>query len=273
MTRYALFGDIQGHAGPYAHALEDLGVDVAAGVVPPHLVVIQVGDLIHKGPESDATVELADRLLRTSPDRYVQLIGNHEGHYLGGPQFWPEPIAASAAVMMADWFVEGLLKIATTVPAAGVDLLVCHGGLTAANWNRLGRPTEPRAVADQLNAEFRADPAFALRPGRMLYGETGPPGVAWTEPHDELYRPWIDEGTVPFGQVHGHASLIDWRTGRFYRGVARKLRNAIDVDRDARHTSIVIGGQPFHGIDTAYGSSAATPPPTPLVFSDGAAGS
>jgi len=58
MTRYALFGDIQGHAGPYAVALRALGVDVATGTVPDGLVVVQVGDLIHKGPESEATVEL-----------------------------------------------------------------------------------------------------------------------------------------------------------------------------------------------------------------------
>jgi len=168
--------------------------------------------------------------------------------------------------MLAEWFVEGLLHVATTVPLGTTELLVCHGGLTASNWYRLGRPEDPAAVAAELNAEFRSNPAFALRPGRMLYGETGPPGVAWTEPHDELYSPWIDQDTVPFGQVHGHASLVDWKTGRFYRGVSRKLRNAIEVDHEARHTSIVIGGQPFLGIDTAYGSAATTPPPTPLLL-------
>lgn len=267
MTRYALFGDIQGHAVPYATALASLGVNVETGVVPEGLVVIQVGDLVHKGPDSAATVAIADRLLTASPDRYVQLAGNHEGHYIGGPQFWREPVDEATAMRLAEWFVTGRLQIATSISIGETQLFISHGGLTVANWHRLVRPTNPKTAADFLNNEFRADPSFALRPGRMLFGEAGPPGVAWTEPHEELYKPWLEEGLAPFGQVHGHASLVDWRTGKFYRGIPRKLRNAISVDRNARHTSITIGEQPFHGIDTAYGSSAPTPP-TPLIFDD-----
>jgi len=269
MTRYALFGDIQGHVGPYEAALRALGVDVETGAVPEGVVIIQVGDLVHKGPDSAATIALADRLLTTSPTRYVQLAGNHEGHYLGGPEFWSKPIDPASAVTLAQWYIDGRLQIATSVTIGATDLFISHGGLTVSNWKRLGSLTTARSVAEVLNDEFRTEPAFALRPGRMLMGAEGPPGVAWSEPHDELYQPWLAEENAPFGQVHGHASIVNWRSGRFYRGVDRKLRKPMLVDHEARHTSITLGGQPFYGIDTAYGASEATPVPTPLLFDAG----
>ena len=61
-----------------------LGADLDSGVVPEGLAIIQVGDLVHKGPDSGECFALADRFLVSSPGRWVQLVGNHEAQYLGG---------------------------------------------------------------------------------------------------------------------------------------------------------------------------------------------
>ena len=46
--------------------------------------------------DGDSVGELVDRYLREQPDRWVQLVGNHEAHYLRRPVFaWPEQISGS----------------------------------------------------------------------------------------------------------------------------------------------------------------------------------
>lgn len=51
-------------------------------------MICQVGDLIHKGPDSSAVVALVDQIIDSNPGRWVQLLGNHEAQYLsGGTQF------------------------------------------------------------------------------------------------------------------------------------------------------------------------------------------
>lgn len=258
--RYALFGDVQGFCAIYAEALQALGVDTNVGVVPSDLTVIQVGDLIHKGPDSDAAIDMVDKLLRRSPENYVQLTGNHEGQYLGGPVFWPGTISDDHARTLAKWFVEGASRIA--YPLHTIEhgpVLVSHGGMSHRRWTDLGEPDDVTGVARALNEEFWHDPASALRPGIMLRGEIGPPGVAWTEPVRELYEPWLVADRVPFAQVHGHASPYNWAMRGFYRGVPRALKKNLTIDTAARHTRLEIGGHAFLGIDTAFGPRDVAP--------------
>lgn len=277
VTRVAIFGDIQGHRVAFETALHDLGVhtgvnpggdqtgaEITAAHVPDGLTVVQVGDLIHKGPESDQVVAMADRLLDASPQNYVQLIGNHEGQYLGGPTFWPDMISDTAAVVLAGWFVDRRCAIAAVVEVDGAELLVTHGGMTVAKWQSLGEPTAPIETAAALNDEFWTNPALALMPGAMLYGEAGPPGVAWSEPINEFYLPWIAHGAPPFGQIHGHASPFNWSGGNWWRGVPRKLRKTMTFDRAARHTFVDIGGAQFVGVDTANGANDGNLPIVPF---------
>lgn len=263
VARVAIFGDIQGHSSAYVRALESLHVDAATGHVPEDLIVIQVGDLIHKGPDSEQVVALADRLLDHSPDRYIQLIGNHEGQYLGGPLFWPDLIADNAATTLAEWFVERRCSVAEARRFRDGEVLITHGGLTFLKWIEIGRPASAHEAAALLNEEFWTNPAAALMPGMMLQGEVGPPGVAWPEPIHELYLPWVEHGTVPFDQVHGHASPFSWNRGRWWPGVPRRLRKLIEVDEEARHTSLTIDGRSFVGVDTANGPSDGERPIVP----------
>jgi len=249
----AVFGDVQGHLHAFVRGLEAVGVDCATATLPSGLTVIQVGDLIHKGPDSEAVVGLAGRLLQANPGRYVQLVGNHEGQYLGGPVFWPDLIGDAAAVEVAEWYVERRCGVATAAVIGDRPTLVTHGGLTPAKWELIGRPQDPADAAALLNEEFWTDPAHSLLPGAMLRGETTPPGVAWPEPVTELYLPWLEHGAPPFAQIHGHASPFGWHNGRWWRGVPRRLRSLMTGDTDARHTMCEVGSVTFVGVDTANG--------------------
>lgn len=79
----AVLGDVGGHLAALRAELTRLGVpDGGDGPIPADLTVVQVGDLVHRGPESDAVVALVDRHLSATPRRWLQVVGNHEAFYL-----------------------------------------------------------------------------------------------------------------------------------------------------------------------------------------------
>lgn len=85
VARVALFGDLSGHTVPLYPALEALGVDVAADRIPEDLVVVQVGDLVHKGPDGDEAVALVDRMMLANPGRWVSSSGTTKRSISQGP--------------------------------------------------------------------------------------------------------------------------------------------------------------------------------------------
>src|SRR5215470_18849911 len=108
--RVAVIGDVGGHADQLREALARLGTDgdeprLPGGAqaepgfggaehpprLPEGLTVIQVGDLVDRGPDSTGVLDLVGRYLEEQPDQWIQLAGNHEAQYLpGGTPFWRE---------------------------------------------------------------------------------------------------------------------------------------------------------------------------------------
>ena len=89
--RVALFGDVGGQAVELRSALVRLGADPETLALPADLTVVQVGDLIHRGPDSPGAVDIARTVMTAQPKQWVQLVGNHEAQYLAPPRFhWPE---------------------------------------------------------------------------------------------------------------------------------------------------------------------------------------
>ena len=78
----AVVGDIGGHVDELHRELGRLGADPQTGRLPDDLTVVQVGDLVHRGPDSERVIALVDRYLREQPGQWVQLLGNHEAHYV-----------------------------------------------------------------------------------------------------------------------------------------------------------------------------------------------
>lgn len=263
--RVALFGDIGGHYEPFARGLTEVGVDVSSGHIPTDLVVIQVGDLIDRGPNSPGCVALADRLWRASPDRWIQLFGNHEGNRLGGPHFWNEDVGADTVATIRRWWEDGTGRMAVAVRSStDGELLVTHGGLVAPLWEMLGRPGLASAAAT-LNSWVGSRPDLAFAAGGLL-GVGGVPGPAWPDAATELYGSWEQAGSVPFGQIHGHSSIGDWGRGRVRRSAPKWLRQRAEVDPDSRHERVTIGGRSFIGIDPTLGEVTPVVSVRPLLI-------
>ena len=119
-SRLAVIGDVGGHLDSLVAQLNVLGVDVEERLVPPELVVCQVGDLVHKGPESAAVVALVDELMARNPDRWIQLLGNHEAQYLPDcQQFWTPTVDEKTAETIRRWWDSGQVRIAAAFDVIG----------------------------------------------------------------------------------------------------------------------------------------------------------
>jgi hypothetical protein len=265
-TTIAVFGDIGGHLDRFVDALEDLDVDVDGAALPDGLCVIQVGDLIHKGPDSDDVIDLVDRFL-TNGAAWIQLAGNHEAHHLGGPRFWGVQVSPSRVDTLRRWDRDELIgSAAAVVTDSGQQWLITHAGLVDGTWVDLGAPGTAADAAAGLNDWWRRDRSRATRAGLMLGGGPGPAwpddhvSVTWAEPTWELYEGWM-RLPVPFHQIHGHASAYDWRRRRWTSSNLEQLaaQHRASVNRRLHHTRVQFNGGTIVGIDAQYGRLAERP--------------
>lgn len=251
--RVAVLGDLSGHAEALRAELRRLGA-AGDGRLPPDLVAVQVGDLVHRGPDSDELVALVEDYLAEQPDQWVQLVGNHEALYLGYASFqWPQRISSRAQRSLRRWWRSGTMLGAVAVHTPTEDLLITHAGVTAGFWRTyLGSCTDVFDAADQLNTLATADPAAFHRPGHLLTG--GPAdhtaGPLWAASATELVPSWSTV-RLPFSQVHGHSSLVDW-SGDELRPRA-PIDHPLRIDPVAKHTEVALAGGRIVGIDPEHG--------------------
>ena len=256
----AVVGDVGGHLDDLVTELARLGADPGTGRLPDDLTVVQVGDLVHRGPESDRVVALVDGYLRDQPGHWVQLVGNHEAQYLGEPLFeWPEQLGAESQTTLRRWWDEGLMRVAAPVVTADEDLLVTHAGLTTGFWRDvLGAPADVGEAAHLLDALAGREDAALFRPGHMLTGgrRTRAAGPIWAAASTELVPGWVDR-RMPFSQVHGHSSVYDWQQERFR--VPAGLVRVTSLDPGAKHETTTLDGGRIIGVDPGHGSRARRP--------------
>jgi hypothetical protein len=266
VSQVAIFGDIGGHMGALDAGLRTLGVQPGALVLPDDLVVVQVGDLIHRGPHGNEIVAWVDRMMQANPGRWIQLIGNHEAEHIGGPTFTFCDCTQPTIHTLRSWVDAGMSVLASAAHVAGEAVLVTHAGLSPTWWGRMDRPSTPGEAAISLNERF-ADatvrPAL-LAAGSMLDEPNGQAGVVWAEASRELYGPWAGHHP-PFGQVHGHSSAFDWDAGRWRAGTPRWIERATVVDVERRHSVLSISGRPFIGIDPGFEEDDPGRDITPLL--------
>lgn len=258
--RVMVIGDIGGHLGELRRELERLGADPDTGTLPADLTVIQVGDLIHRGPESDGVIAFVDRLLTEQPDQWIQLVGNHEANYLARPAFdWPERLSERSVQTLRQWWGDGRMRVAAAVRGRNQqEYLITHAGVTRMYWRSvLGAPDSAAGAAAALNAMIGQHDGLIFRSGQML--GSGPPrpgvGPVWAAAGTELLPSWLT-WRPPFSQVHGHSTLYSWRHGHF--GTRREVWRRTRVDPEARHeVTMLAGGRRIVGIDPCHGVTAA----------------
>lgn len=257
--RIAVIGDVGGHVEPLRCELSRLGAR-ADGALPEDLVVIQVGDLIHRGPASAHVVGMVDHYLRSQPDQWIQLIGNHEAHYLKPPLFeWPEALDRKTIRTMGKWWKHGTAMIAAAVTTADESFLITHAGVTAEFWATvLGGPPTAADAARRINELARADADAVFRAGAMLHGTTvSEAGPLWADTTAELLPGWVDR-QLPFSQIHGHNSVTSWRA---HDGDAPRtgIEALMTIDVEAKHETVYLSGGRIIGIDPDHRDTPTAP--------------
>ncbi|MGI8459732.1 MAG: metallophosphoesterase [Propionibacteriaceae bacterium] len=258
--RVAVIGDVAGHLDELRTELVRLGADAVTLELPPGLLVIQVGDLIHRGPDSTGVVRLVDRYLSDQPAQWVQLVGNHEAQYLRQPAFdWPEKLPTQTAATLQHWWAHGQLRAAAAISAPTERFLVTHAGLTRGFWTDvLDRFTDPAKVAAALNSLIGTHEDVLFSAGQMLGGRRPDrlAGPVWASAGTELLPSWFGH-PLPFSQVHGHASAYDWTERRFR--TSKEIARATDVDEQAKHATVTFDGGRIVGIDPGHSHTARRP--------------
>ncbi len=255
--RVAVIGDVGGHADALCLELVRLGVaDGGRGPLPDDLVIVQVGDLVHRGPDSEGVVDLVDSHLNRQPDQWVQLLGNHEAHYLRPPAFrWSHPVGRRAVRRLRDWRRRGLLRAAVAVRTAEETLLVTHAGVTEPFWRDvLGAPHGAHDAAQRIEDLLLRDDDALFRAGVMLRPGGADPaaGPLWAAAGSELLPTWLDH-ELRFSQLHGHSTLTDWDTGRL-RASAR-VADLTSIDSAVKHETTCLTGGRIIGIDPGHGAT------------------
>lgn len=264
--RIAVLGDLSGHTVPLYRALEQLGVDLGAMRVPRDLTVVQLGDLVHRGPDGDEAVAFVDEMMGRNPTRWVQLLGNHEAQHVDGPGFGLCDCTAQTATTIRHWVRTGRAGLAFAAEVAEIGpVLISHAGLSAKHWRGLGAPAQPAAALVALEHLAHTDRLSAYAGGEMLGIHDGDPGVLWAEAGAELYAAWLGRHP-PFSQVHGHSSAYHWDARRFSATMPEALQATTVLDVQARHLRVRIGGQLFVGIDPCFGRRRPSHDLTPLVL-------
>jgi hypothetical protein len=255
--RTAVIGDVGGHTEDLRRELARLGADPDTGRLPDDLTVIQVGDLIHRGPDSAGVVELVDGYLRQQPQQWIQLVGNHEAQYLRAPAFdWPERLEGPVVETLRRWWADGQMLAAVSVATPDETFLVTHAGLTRGFWHAvLDRLVVAESVAAALNSLIGNHEDVLFNAGHMLARRKPDPmaGPIWAAAATELVPSWIGS-RMPFSQIHGHASIFDWQQRRF-RGPDEVTR-VTDVDEEAKHETSTLEGGRIIGIDPGHSARA-----------------
>jgi hypothetical protein len=248
VTTIVIIGDVEGCADQLAGAVVPIDADCDT-------VVIQVGDLIDRGPDSPGVLALVQQRLQRSPRRWIQLAGNHESQYLGGEPFWPHRLTDADAQLLSSWWLRDWLRVAAAVRTAhGEEFLITHAGLTVDAWRELGEPVTAGTAADLLNT----------RPDELVWHERGP---LWAEA-GQVYQSWLHGGVepMPFGQIHGHSTIVDFDSRRWL--CSERIRHRSTVDWTARHTFTRVPGMArFIGVDPRHRRRGASQW-APLVLHD-----
>lgn len=252
VSRTVVLGDLHGSLDAFQTILIRAGLLEGTSWRGGRAFLVQLGDVIDRGPDSIATYEFLAELQRRAPKgrgRVIRLLGNHEVSLLEGDYDltdFSETEAAEAAVRIRQDVVDGKVQAAF----ARNGWLFTHAGLhmnllqsLRADMNASGKERfTPRRLASHLNQRFRSavesgnfdDPIFAV--GKARGGDAGTGGIFWADFDSEMKAP----ARAPrVHQVFGH-------TPEGYKGATFRRTS------DGRRINIDIGIVEDHGGNLGY---------------------
>ena len=302
ITQYAIFPDIGGHINVFHNMLKHVGVDLTTLLIPEGMIIVQLGDLVHKGEESLDCVQLAYELKQKNGDKYIQVLGNHEAHYLGGSDLTGRAgvkhVGVEAVALLTHMWSEGLMQAAYTASTVDGDVLFTHGGLTYSTWvksgagnafetaNRLnsagrrvteilgtdiisgqGRPAKNDEDAAAGHGDAHLDFELLFKEGKLLTGIVVPDvGIIHPRTGSELAHSWLQQEPMPFNQIHGHETMKYWVGNDWHDDVPEYVKHLTIVDDVNRHTKLNVGDKYIWSVDPAYGVESPIIVYPPLVL-------
>lgn len=275
---YAVFGDVGGHSAPFIAGLRRLGVridlDTGEYSIPASLTVVQAGDIIHKGPDSDLLVTLADGMMQQNNDNpargnWVQLIGNHESNYIPGARvFWPESCNKESIKTIRRWWKNNEAKLHFLIPQnSGKPFMVTHAGVSSFLYKSTQRKNKGiDAFETYLNSLQPGRMMEASFAGAMLYGKISAyAGVFWAHSTHEVYSTWRDSES-PFHQIHGHCPPFSWMFNGFYPNIHPVYQKEILLDKIHRHSLWQMNNSDFYCLDPGFNEQADIKEMSPLIL-------
>lgn len=289
MTTVHVLGDTGGHGLQLFAALEEIGVDLESATIPSGVLIVHLGDLVHRGPLSNEIVAKVDGLIRNNPGQWLQLIGNHETQHLqGGLLFWDSCSCSNETVAtLRRWHEEDLARIAWAIEGVlpqrwspgnrpvGQDTLVSsflatHGGLTLPIWSRIGRPQSATEAAEILVEN--TDWSFRSVGYAMGLERIGLVGPVWARAAAETFHYWeqehrIEGVTMPFGQLVGHSAPYNFEQRRWWGNTSEQFKESAKVIVEARRTVSFVAENVLICMDPDYGVnlSRRTDPKQPYL--------
>ena len=241
-----VFGDTGGHFDQLFTSLLQLGLNPDTFELPADVRVVHLGDLIHKGPKSNELVQLVEQILTANPvGQWVQLLGNHESQHIpGGRHFWSCDCNNQTKSLLKQWYRE---QVAFVAYGEG-DFLFTHSGVTRSFWESVGKPANALDTAARLQA---LDAERAFQPGVML-GHRTPAGPVWALSTFEVFNSWNNSPEpMPFVQVHGHTSALDWEQENWYPAPDEFMAVA-KGDPTSRALIVPVAGSAMIGLDPSF---------------------
>lgn len=260
--KVALFGDVGGHYVPFVAGLERLGVDMNTLTIPVGLIIVQVGDLVHRGPQSDEVVAVVDAIMRRNPQQWIQLFGNHEAMHLDGTlKFFHCPCSLETIATIKEWWQNKRAHVAAYMahqPTTQLPLphtLITHAGVVFPLASTVSNsPMTAESVGAGLNQKQPGSIRILDTAGAILGVQDRMVGPWWAAAGQEVDPSWAEE-EMPFNQIHGHTLLFDWDRRKWFPSTPQRLRNAM-LDPTVRSTTIAPrspNSGSLVGIDPGYG--------------------
>ena len=273
-VRVYAFGDTGGHGIQLFESLTEIGVDLSTYSIPPAVLIVSLGDLIHKGPDSNELALTVDRLIERNPGQWLQVLGNHEFQHLQGGRFMrPCDCSPETIAILERWYSEGIARMAWALedvaprlwtrseelPGRGgpvSSLLLTHAGLTRPIWESLGRPATATEAAAAIHANrLRYTKSIGEAIQLDLAGAVGP---LWASAAGETFRFWELEHSrtgepMPFGQLIGHNAPYDFSRGSWWPNVHQSFRDSAEVLLEERRTVALLAESVIVCLDPSYG--------------------
>lgn len=266
MKRVVIISDVGGHLDYLEKILEkDVRVN-DKGIIPKNTHFILNGDIVHKGPDSEACLALTADLLDKNENNMTVTVGNHEEHYLGDIPFWRDEIAQESQDLLKDLWENNRLTAGVAVQSSNrAQYLVTHAGITPGYWDQvLAHPLTPSEAADRLAGIRKVAEPYLWYPGCMITGERdAAAGPVWASSSDELYPAWahvqLKGKRAPrnFHQIHGHSTPYFWQARKWY--LHPDLRPLVDLNYPRHRSVTTISGNRFIGIDPGHSTRATDP--------------